>query len=257
MKETEIIIKKDVTLKSPILIEGLPGVGIVGKLAAEHMIKELKAEKFADLYSPDFFPQVLIEPDSTVRMLRNEFYYWKAEKKDQTDLIILVGDQQGVTSQSHYGIVGSILDFVENYKTKTVITLGGLGVGKLSKSPRVFGAVTHKPLIRELKKCGTIFEKKTGQPIGGAAGLLLGLGQLRGMKGVCLMGETHGTYIDPKSAKSVLNVLSRYLKLDMNLVDLDKRAMETEEMVSRFEQIQKAQQPTPVMPKDESSTYIR
>jgi proteasome assembly chaperone (PAC2) family protein len=78
------------------------------------------------------------------------------------------------------------------------------------------------------------------------------------MKGLCLMGETQGNYVDPRAAKSVLEVLRQYLKLDIKLDDLDKKAKETEEMISRFEQIQKSQQePIPKMPKDESSTYIR
>jgi proteasome assembly chaperone (PAC2) family protein len=45
----------------------------------------------------------------------------------------------------------------------------------------------------------------------------------------------------------------------VKLDDLDKKAVEIEEMISRFEQIQKSQQQPPMqpMPKDESSTYIR
>jgi len=258
MKEVEIQVKKEVSLKSPVLIEGLPGIGLVGKLAADDIIKELKAEKFAELYSPDFPPQVMIEEGSIVRLLRDEFYYWKAEKKDQSDLIIVVGDHQGLTSQSFFNIAGSILDFAEGYKARMVITLGGLSIGKMSKAPRVYGAVTHKPLIRDFKKHGVLFDRKDGQSIVGAAGLLLGLGQIRGMKGICLMGETQGNYVDPKAAKAVLEVLKHYLKLNLKLNDLDKKALETEEMIARFEQIQKSQQPpAPVMHKDESSTYIR
>lgn len=257
MKETEIIVRKEVSLKSPILIEGLPGTGLVGKLAADDIIKELKAQKFAELYSPDFPPQVIIEADSTIRLLRSEFYFWKAERKDQNDLIIVVGDHQGLTSQSFFNTAGNILDFVDGYKTRMIITLGGLSTGKMSKSPKVYGAVTHKQLIRDFKKYGVLFDRKDGQTIVGAAGLLLGLGQLRGMKGICLMGETQGNYVDPKAAKSVLEVLRQYLKIKLKLDDLDRKAAEIEEMIARFEQIQKSQQPTPVVPKDESSTYIR
>jgi hypothetical protein len=258
MNETEIIVKKEIKLKDAILIEGLPGIGLVGKLATDTLIKELKAEKFAELYSPDFPPQVIIENDATIRMLRDEFYYWKAEKKNQHDLILFVGDHQGMTSQSFFSIAGSVLDFAENYKTKMVITVGGLALGKMSKSPRVFGAVTHKPLIKEFKRYGVNFENRGGQGIVGAAGLLLGLSQMRGIKGICLMGETQGNYVDPKAAKSVLDVLKQYMKLNIKLEDLDKKAQETEEMIARFEQIQKSQQqPVPQFPKDESSTYIR
>jgi len=258
MRENEVHIRKEISLKSPILIEGLPGIGLVGKLAADTLIKGLKAEKFADLYSPDFPPQVLIQEDSTVRLLRNEFYYWKAEHKDQNDLIILVGDVQGTTPQSFFSLSGTIIDFAETYKTKTIITLGGLATGKMSKAPKVFGAVTHKSLVREFKKAGVVFEQRPGPGIVGAAGLLLGLGELKGIKGICLMGETQGNYVDPKSAKAVLEVLKTYLHLNVKIDDLDKKAQETEEMIARFEQIQKAQQqPMPPFPKDESSTYIR
>ncbi|RQD88377.1 proteasome assembly chaperone family protein, partial [Methanosalsum natronophilum] len=46
MYETEVIrLKEDIELKNPILIVGLPGVGHVGKLVAEHLIEELESEK--------------------------------------------------------------------------------------------------------------------------------------------------------------------------------------------------------------------
>ncbi|HEC95900.1 MAG TPA: proteasome assembly chaperone family protein, partial [Euryarchaeota archaeon] len=50
--ETFIVEKDKPKLKNSILIEGLPGVGLVGKIAVDYMISELKAKKFADLYSP-------------------------------------------------------------------------------------------------------------------------------------------------------------------------------------------------------------
>ena len=34
-------------LRDPIMVEGLPGVGNVGKLAAEHLVDQVKATKFA------------------------------------------------------------------------------------------------------------------------------------------------------------------------------------------------------------------
>jgi len=40
--------------EASILIEGLPGLGMVGKIAVKYLIKQLKAKKFAELYSPHF-----------------------------------------------------------------------------------------------------------------------------------------------------------------------------------------------------------
>ena len=49
--ELEIVKIEDVKLKDAILLEGLPGVGNVGKLAAMHLIEELKAKHSTELQS--------------------------------------------------------------------------------------------------------------------------------------------------------------------------------------------------------------
>ena len=83
-------------LKDPILIEGLPGIGNVGKLAVEHLIDSIDASKFAEIYSKDFPPQVFINQDGTIKLVNNEFYYYKSKDKKQSDLILLTGDYQGL-----------------------------------------------------------------------------------------------------------------------------------------------------------------
>ncbi|MCK4482605.1 PAC2 family protein, partial [Candidatus Bathyarchaeota archaeon] len=45
MKETFIKELAKVELKSPVLIEGLPGLGLVGKIATRYLIKKLNAKK--------------------------------------------------------------------------------------------------------------------------------------------------------------------------------------------------------------------
>ena len=231
------IVSKKVKLKSPILIEGLPGIGLVGKLAAEHMIKELKAEKFAELYSPHFPHQVLMLKKGIMRMLKNKFYYVKGKRHD---LVILVGDVQAVTPESQFEVCGEILDFFEKLGGKTIYTLGGYGVGRVIEKPRVFGSATHMHLIKDLQKHGIVFGEARGSIIG-AAGLLLGLGKLRGMSGACLMGETHGGYVDAKSAQSVLEVLSKVLEIKIDLAKLEHRAKESEKFMKHMEKEQEKQ----------------
>ena len=69
-------VNKKPKLNNPILIEGLPGIGNVGKLAVEHLIESINAKKFAEIYSKDFPPQVFINPDGTIKLVNNEFYYF-------------------------------------------------------------------------------------------------------------------------------------------------------------------------------------
>lgn len=227
-----INILEEPILKNAILIEGLPGIGLVGKLAADHMLDELKAKKFIEFYSPYLPPQVIIRKDGTVKLVNMEFHYWRGEKND---LILLTGEFQGITPDSQYQISEKILDMAEKFNVVRIFTLGGLGTGGITKEPKVFGATTNRELVEDLKKLGVIF--KGGGAIFGASGLLLGLGMQRGIDGVCLMGETHGQIIDAKSAEAVLKVLTNILGIEIDMTELVEKAKETERQMSRMSKI--------------------
>jgi len=226
-------------LKNPIMIEGLPGIGNVGKLAVEHLIDNVKAKKFVEVYSKDFPPQVFINPDGTVKLVNNEFYYWKAKKRNQRDLVLLTGDYQGLSSNGQYDLVEAILDIAEEFGVKEMYTLGGYGLGHEMEEPKVLCATTNKELVKTMKKYGAIFKKnEPGGGIVGASGLLLGLGELRGIQGACLMGETPGYLVDPKSAKAVLKVLMKVTNLSVSLSALEKKAKEIEHIAHQLREME-------------------
>ena len=230
---------KKPNLKKPILIEGLPGIGNVGKLAVEHLIDSIHAVKFAELYCKDFPPQVFINPDGTTELVKNEFYFWKAKKKKQRNIILLTGDYQGLSSQGQYELCEKILDIAQECNVKEIFTLGGYGLGQEVLSPKVLCAATNKDLIKIVKKHGAIFRKnEPGGGIVGASGLLLGLGRLRGIDGVCLMGETPGYLVDPKSAKAVLNIIMKITNVEVNLSALEKKAKEIEQIAHQLREIE-------------------
>ena len=238
-KVTVKYVSKKPALDTPILIEGLPGIGNVGKLAVEHLIETTGAKKFAELYSKDFPPQVFINTDGTVKLVNNEFYFLKAKKKNQRDLVLLTGDYQGVSSQGQYELVEKILDIIQDLGVREMYTLGGYGLGHEIRSPKVLFATTDKHLVKEIKKYGAIFKKnEPGGGIIGASGLLLGLGKLRGLEGVCFMGETPGYLVDPKSAKAVLKILMKITNLDVDLSRLEQKAREIEIIAQQLQEIE-------------------
>jgi hypothetical protein len=195
--------------------------------------------------------------DGTTRMMKDDFYYWKAKKKGQHDLLFIVGDHQGLMPDSHYKLSGKILDVAEAYGSKTIYTLGGFGVGRMSKKPRVYGAVTDLSMKAPLEKLGVSFEK-TGGGIVGAAGLLIGMGKLRKMQGLCLMGETHGQIIDARSAKAVLEILNKMLCVKIDLKALDKKGKETEQALEKARKLEQQRASVESMPSDaEVPKYIR
>jgi len=226
-------------LKDPIFIEGLPGIGNVGKLAVEHLIDSIDASKFAEIYSKDFPPQVFINPDGTIELVKNEFYYWKAKKKDQRDLVLLTGDYQGLSSHGQYELVEKILDIVEELGVKEMFTLGGYGLGQDIEKPKVLCATTDVQLVKKMKKYGAVFKKnEPGGGIVGASGLILGLGKIRGLEGTCFMGETPGYLVDPKSAKAVLKILMKITNINVNLSALEKKAKEIEQIAHQLKEME-------------------
>lgn len=228
-------------INNPVLVEGLPGFGQVGRLAGEHLNKEFKGKLFAELYSPHFPPQVMIRPEGTIETITNSFHYIKT-KEFSRDIIVVTGEAQAATITGQYEICEKILEVAQGLGCKDVITIGGYATGMLMKTPKVFGAATDKSFIKEFEKHGVIFKTKGNRGgIVGASGLLLGLGALRDMKAVCLMGETpgHPLLIDAKAAEAVLKVLGKYLKVEIDMGELDARAKELEKFRVGLEKMMK------------------
>jgi uncharacterized protein (TIGR00162 family) len=243
MKETLVRRINDVALKDPILVEGLPGVGHVGKLVADHMVEELKAEKIIEVYSPHFPPQVMVREDGTIKQVRNEVYAYKGHE-NEPDLLLLIGDYQSATNEGHYELTGIFLDIAESFGAKRIYALGGYGTGQFVDKPTVLGATNRIELVGEMKQYGVVFhENEPGGGIIGVSGLLLGLGGLRGIEGICLMGVTSGYLVDPKAAQEVLKVLSKLLKIDVKMQALEERAKEMEKIIGKLQEMEKAQAP--------------
>ena len=231
-------------LKEPIFVQGLPGIGNVGKLAAEHLKDELKATKFAEIYSKYFPPQVLVMDDGLVRLVQNELYYVKRGKAK--DIVFLVGDYQGLTPDGQYELADFVLKELKKLGVRRVYTLGGYGMGRMVNKPRVLGAATDPALVKEMEPHGVVFARgEPGAGIVGASGLLLGLGRAYDMEAVCLMGETSGYFVDPKSAQAVLEVLTKVLGIRISFEELENKAKQIDQITSKLRDTEGAAEAPP------------
>ena len=243
MKETLVFRIKDVDLTDPIMVEGLPGVGHVGKLVADHMVEELHVEKIIEIYSPHFPPQVMVKEDGTIKQVKNEIYARRGQN-GEPDLLIIIGDYQSATNEGHYELTSIFLDIAESYKVRRIYALGGYGTGQFVDKSSVMGAATSIELVEEMKTQGVLFqENEPGGGIIGVSGLLLGLGALRGLDVICLMGVTSGYLVDPKAASEVLRVLSGILGIEVGMHALEERAKEMEKIIGKLQEMERAQSP--------------
>lgn len=218
-------------LRNPSLVCGFPGSGYVGKLAIDHMIEELKAIPFANMFSSSFPPQVLIQSDGTADLMKNTLYYYKGKTND---LILLSGDAQPVTPESEYEMAEEIAKICDKLGVKTIYTLAAYITGTFSKTPKVYGTSTMAQIVQEFQKYD-VSTMNSGS-ITGMNGLILGVGKRKGIVGICLLGETSGYVVDAKASKVVLEILVKMLDLKLDLGGISKKAQDTEHLVKTIEE---------------------
>ncbi|WP_135302547.1 proteasome assembly chaperone family protein [Haloarcula amylovorans] len=251
MDEFDIEVLADPELDEPVLVEGLPGVGHVGKLAAEHLLEELESELVRRVYSTHFPPQVSIDEGRT-QLACAEFHAVTPE--DGQDMLVLSGNHQAQDSEGHYGLTDTFLDVAEDFGVERIFALGGVPTGELIEEYDVLGATTTDELAETLEDAGVAFrEDEPAGGIVGVSGLLLGLGERRDVPAACLMGETSGYLVDPKSAQAVLEILQSVVDFDVDYESLEERADEMEEVVRKIQEMEQQNAPSPA---DEDLRYI-
>jgi uncharacterized protein (TIGR00162 family) len=217
-------------LKDPVLIEGLPGIGFVANIAALHLIHELKAKLFAEVVSDAFQDLTVTTETGGARSPINELYYCIREDGER-DLIIWYGNTQALTTFGQYELCGRVLNLAQELGCNFIITLGGFKVEEAKATPQVYCAATDSETLNEILSLGA--KTMVGQ-IFGVAGILIGLGGLRGLKGFSLLVETLGTYPDANATRYALSVLNNFLKLNVDMSRLDLAAEKTQKILESF-----------------------
>jgi proteasome assembly chaperone (PAC2) family protein len=194
------------TLENPIFVQGLPGFGNVGRIAAHLLIKFFDAKPFAELYSPSFPDYIAINSKGICHLPRYEFSYAPMEKNN---LVIMTGEIQPSFEDvaAHYDVCDSVLDFVETLGCRFIVTMGGVPITE--DKTQVYLAATSQRLAAEFMEKGAVIYSK-GRIVGGT-GLTLALAKERKMDGVSLLGTTMGFKADRGAGFLVFKFLMKAL----------------------------------------------
>ena len=258
---TTIKFLKEKKFKNPVLITGLPGIGLVGKISIEYLLKHLKTEKIAEIQS-DSFPPSVHTKNAIIEPIVDELH---AYEKNGQQFIFLTGPVQPVldfrigSSAEHYEFAGKIADTMKDLNVKRIYTLAGINIGNKrmeKKKPEVVAASTSREILNELTKYGVRIDKKEGL-ISGAAGLIIGMGMQRGIDGVCLMGETNAKLIygDHGAAKKMIEIITKMFGFNIDMKGIEKEAKHIEEAFTQLARQLEDAEPEEKPPAD--LTYVR
>lgn len=216
------MIKKLKRTNNAVLIEGLPGLGNVGKIAVDFIIDDLKAEKVYELSSKKFPHCVFVNEKNLVELPGIAVYHKKVKEKN---IFLVAGDTQPIDEVSCYDFCYNLLDLCKKNNCKEIITIGGVGVNN-AKNPKVYCTGNNIKILDKYKNETLKMSNMLG-PIVGVSGLLVGLAD-KNINAINLLAETPANNMGVSGAKEVLHILDKKLKLGLNFKRLNKEFKEIE-----------------------------
>lgn len=243
-------------LKDPVLIASWPGIGNIGIIAVNYLRQMVKARELGEIEPWDFFDprRVLIEGGllKELEFPSSKFYFQRTKNRD---LIFFVGEQQPTETGTPYPggrkvleIANRVLDVALRFGCRRVYVSGAaLAPIHHTARPKVWAVPNSESLVSEVRSYeNTVLmsdvEGRGGQgSITGLNGLLLGVAKKRGLEAVCVLGEIpfylQGlAMVYPKASKSVLEVLTKILEVEIDFSTLDKMVAQVEQGIGNLEE---------------------
>lgn len=207
-----------ISLKNPVVIEGFPGLGLVGTISASYLVEKLKMDLVGYITSDQFPPLAAVHnytPQYPARIY--------ASRKH--NLIVLISEFI-VPLPAIYDLTDAIWDFAKAKKASKIISLGGIALK--NDDGKVFAITSNSKLVADLERHHLVSLIKEGATTG-VTGLLLVRGNIENYPIISFLAPAHGNYMDPKAAAVVLEVLKSYLNLEFNTTELEKESALIEE----------------------------
>jgi uncharacterized protein len=224
-------------LFEPNLLAAWPGVGNVAMIISTYLTSKLNFKDLAEIQPASFFdPTGVLVQDSIIeapQFPRSKFFYRKNDKKNGSDLILFIGDDQ--PASKGYELANCILDVALRFHIQRVYTCAAaLTRIHHTEQPKVWGVGTNQTMVQELKHLN--LKQKGNLQIAGLNGLLLGVAKERQIEGMCLLGEVPmyaSRMPNPMAALAVLRILTKMLQVEVDFADLTRLAEETREKMKQ------------------------
>ncbi|MGZ7132159.1 MAG: proteasome assembly chaperone family protein [Halobacteriota archaeon] len=236
----DMIIEQEVSSKSPVILAGFPGIGLVGNIVATQIASELKMTQIGTIESRLFPPITVLFDGLTHAPVR-------IYEDPQNNFIVVLSDIL-IHPMIAYDIGKAVIGWARSLNAKLNIPIAGIATMREERT--VYAAATGTEQLSLVKdKTETLV---TGS-ISGIAGSIMNESHINKLPALCLLGETQGPTPDPRAAARVIDVVSNVLNVNIGTQKLVEEADQIEtELHKLAEQVQGAEQaetkgPTQVM----------
>lgn len=224
----EITVRSDdVDLDQPTVVEGLPGVGLVGKIATDHLIESLNMRYYADVAGDGLPPVAAFEADN-----RGVTAPVRLFVDPERDLLALRGDVP-VSSLDAPGFASDLAAWLDEREALPILLSGVPSSREPDSTPGLYGIAAAGGTDR-LASAG-IPAPDDGGLISGPAGAVLSRAHRRGLDAVGLVVETDPRFPDPAGARTIIEDGIEAL-IDIT-VDTDPLVESAEEIIDAREQL--------------------
>ncbi len=222
------VLAEDVSLDSPAMVEGLPGVGLVGKIAADHLVEEFEMTHYANVHC-EGIPRVAVyqKDDQTLRTPV------RLHVDEQRGLLVLQSDVP-VSPQAATEFAECFSAFYDDGDVLPIY-LSGIPREKSESVPSLYGLGVDAGVGR-LESTDVGKPTETGL-ISGPTGALLNFAVDRSLPAVGLVVESDPRFPDPEAARVIIkDGIEPILDLEVdvsNLVDHTEEIREAKERLAR------------------------
>ncbi len=242
--DVEIKELKNLNLKDYTLIEGFPGLGLVGTICAKHLIEKLKMQKYGYINSDIFVPIIRIREGKPIHPSR--IFINKKQK------LVVVISEQVIPKQFTDDFARALVDWVKKKKIGKIISLNGLTAPK--KTREIYGYASNDEAKKYLKK-NNVKLIEEGITTGISALMMLELKNTK-IQGMSLLAPVT-LQADFEAAANLTTKLNELFTFKLDVKPLLKEAKKVEAELSNYLKKLKAMQQTQETEKPfQTPTYV-
>ena len=232
MSTTLVLDKKP---KGVTIIQGFPGIGLIGTITTEFLVEHLGTEQIGSVIMDDVPAVVAIHGSKIVEPISIHY-----NKDYNIVLIHAISLGHGVG----WGLARVVHEICEQLNAKEIISVEGVGSTQPTPSSSIFFFTTNDKARKRLNKIAKPLQEGV---IVGVTGALLASSRESKVPVTTFFGETMSNLPDSKSAASIIKVLDKYLGLDLDPKPLFAQAEQFELKLRRI--VEQTKQTTEIQKK--------